>query len=143
MNLGVLRALVSVIVIFGHLLVFLTAMALGVFSLLGGVDAMQTLLMASPVLAVIAFGAFSNVIENKADPSERTRVSLMYATICVVFPLFLVGLVLALFWLFYQQLDHFGPDQLKITLGGVETFFGVFIGMISKSLFGYAPNSAK
>ncbi|WP_189637717.1 hypothetical protein [Rhizobium phaseoli] len=103
---------------------------------------MQTLLMASPVLAVIAFGAFSNIMENRTGNRDSIKVSATYAIVCSVFPIFLVFIILALFWLFYQQLNHFGPDQLKIALGGVETFFGVFIGMISKSLFGNAPNGA-
>ncbi|QND55654.1 hypothetical protein [Mesorhizobium huakuii] len=136
MTLGTLRTVVSVVAIFGHLFVFLVGIALGVFSLLSGVDAMQTLLMASPVLAVIAFGAFSNVIANRTGQPAPEKVSGTFALLCVAFPVILISLVLVLFWLFYQQLDHFGPDQLKIALGGVETFFGVYIGMISKSLFG-------
>jgi len=72
---------------------------------------------------------------------ERRRQGFrIYATLCLTFPLILIGIILILFYLFYLQLDRFGPDELKIALGSVETFFGVFLGAISKSLFGAASD---
>lgn len=137
-----LRSVVSTIVIFGHLAVFLAGMALGIFSLLNRNDALQTVLMASPILAVIALAAFANIMENSSVSKDNISVKLMYSVVCIVFPTVLIAIILALFYIFYLQLDGFGPDQLKITLGGVETFFGVFIGAISKSLFGASQASS-
>jgi hypothetical protein len=130
------RNSVAVIVIFGHLAVFIVALALGIFSILRGIDAIQTLLMASPILAVVALTAFTFVIDNQEGTTEQSKVSTLYAALCIIFPLILISIILILFFLFYLQLDKFGVEELKIALGGVETFFGVFLGAISKSLFG-------
>lgn len=131
------RAVVSVIVIFGHLLVFLLGLLLGVFNILRGTDAIQTLLMASPVLATTAFAAFSTALSETADQPNRKveLVTKLSAILVVTFPVILLGVILTLFYVFYKQIDGFGPDQLKISLGGVETFFGVYLGAISKFLF--------
>jgi len=130
-------------VIFGHLAVFAVALSLGIFSLLQGVDALQTLLMASPILAVIALTAFTYILDNQESVADDSKVSGLFAVLCIAFPLILICAILALFYFFYLQLNKFGPDQLKIALGGVETFFGVFIGSISKTLFGAPVNPTK
>jgi hypothetical protein len=85
---------------------------------------------------VIGLAAFTFVIDNQNGPKDRSKVSVLYSALCIIFPLILIVIILVLFFLFYLQLDRFGPDQLKVALGGVETFFGVFLGLISKSLFG-------
>jgi heme/copper-type cytochrome/quinol oxidase subunit 2 len=136
---NIVRSAVAVIVIFGHLGVFVVALALGTFSILRGFDALQTLLMASPILAVVALAAFTFIIDSQNEKDDTSRVSTLYAILCIVFPIILIGLILTLFYLFYLQLDGFGPEQLKVTLGGIETFFGVFLGAISKALFGTSP----
>ena len=46
------------------------------------------------------------------------------------------------FYITYEQVNNFGLESLKIALGCVETFFGIFIGMISDTLFGRAPVTA-
>jgi hypothetical protein len=139
---SVVRNLVAIIVIFGHLIVFIVALSLGIFSLLRGLDAIQTIMMASPILAVISTAAFTYVIDDYGASKDDVKVSWIYALLCIVFPVILIAVVLVLFYLFYLQLDHFGPDQLKVTLGAVETFFGIFLGSISKSLFS-SPRSKR
>jgi hypothetical protein len=136
---NIVRNAVAVIVIFGHLFVFIIALGLGIFSLLRGLDAIQTLLMASPILAVISLAAFTQMIDNQGVYVAETKVSSLYAVLCIAFPLILICIIFVLFYLFYLQIGRFGPDQLKVALGAVETFFGVFLGAISKSLFGNAP----
>lgn len=133
---NIVRNAVAVVVIFGHLVVFIVALGLGVFSLLRGLDAIQTLLMASPILAVVALAAFSQVMDYSGISVDEGKLSPLYAVLCIAFPVILICIILFMFYLFYLQLDRFGPDQLKVALGGVETFFGVFLGAISKSLFG-------
>jgi hypothetical protein len=130
------RNTVAVISIFGHLFVFGVALSLGVMSLLQGSDAIQTLLMASPVLSVIALSAFTHVLDTQVGDDDVSRVSALFAVICIIFPSILIISIMIVFYLFYSQLDGFGPDQLKIVIGAIETFFGVFVGSISKSLFG-------
>jgi hypothetical protein len=133
---GIVRSSVAAIVIFGHLAVFIVALALGIFSILRGFDAIQTLLMASPILAAVALTAFTFVIDHQEGAPDDPKVSGFYAVLCLIFPSVLIAIIMMLFFLFYLQLDRFGPDELKIALGSVETFFGVFLGAISKSLFG-------
>ena len=131
------RTSVAVIVIFGHLAVFISALTLGVFSLLGGTDAIQTLLMATPVLSTTALAAFSDVIArgDSVSQPENPKVSALYTILAIIFPLILLALIFIIFYLFWIQLDGFGPDQLKISLGCLETFFGIYLGAIAKSLF--------
>ena len=47
------------------------------------------------------------------------------------------------FYAVYVQLPGFGPEQMKIALGGIETFFGVFLGAISDTLFGKKETAAE
>ena len=84
--------------------------------------------------------AFTFVIDHEEGASDDAKVSGFYATLCLTFPMILIGIILILFYLFHLQLDRFGPDELKIALGSVETFFGVFLGAISKLLFGAASD---
>ena len=44
--------------------------------------------------------------------------------------------ILVLFVAAYYQVNHFGPEQLKIYIGFIETFFGIYVGAISDHLFG-------
>lgn len=141
MNRSVLTTRVAVIVIIGHVIVFINALALGILSMMRGIDAIQTLLMASPILAATAISAF-NALDDGADTSSADMMSKSYSFFAVFFPCLLVVVVCALFGLFWAQIDGFGPDQLKIALGGVETFFGVFLGAISRKLFGKTNNFA-
>lgn len=139
MNIAAVKSWVASIVIFGHLLVFFCGMMLGIFSLLSGIDAIQTILIACPVLSTTAFAAFGHVM-SEIDEAPRNRVSRdvskLFTIIVLVFPTLLLLAILSLFLLFWAQLDGFGPEQLKITLGALETFFGVYLGAISKKLFG-------
>jgi len=104
---------------------------------MSGTDAIQTLLMATPVLSTTALAAFSHVMNGPIEPAaKRASVSALYMVFSVSFPLALLALIFSIFYLFWLQVDGFGPDQLKIALGALETFFGVYLGVISKSLFG-------
>lgn len=139
MSVATVKSWVACIVIFGHLLVFIFGTALGILSLLSGIDAIQTILIACPVLSTTAFAAFGHVMSEMDEaPHERANrnVSKLFTIIVLVFPTALLLAILSLFFLFWAQLDGFGPDQLKIALGALETFFGVYLGAISKKLFG-------
>jgi hypothetical protein len=52
------------------------------------------------------------------------------------FPTALIGCIFIVFFAVYKEVPGFGPGNMKIALGGIETFFGVFLGAISDSLFG-------
>jgi hypothetical protein len=113
--------------------------ALGVFSLLNGIDAMQTLLMASPVLSATSLAAFSFILDSSVTSEDIRKVNLFFSIVVIFFPLLLLVAIVSILYLFWIQIDGFGPDQLKISLGGIETFFGVFLGAIARSLFGKEP----
>lgn len=132
----------ALIVIFGHILVFIAGLALGVFRLMSGTDALQTVLMASPILASTALAGMSHILNRKAgyQTSSEDPFSIV---LCLILPTILIAIILAVFILFYVQVDGFGPEQLKITLGAIETTLGAFLGAISKKLFGVDTRSGR
>lgn len=141
MRINTVRTCVAVVVIFGHLFVFVVGLSIGVFALLSGVDAIQTILMASPVLSATALAAFSYILAEANDERihkirANRKVSGVFAAVTIVFPVFLLSGILVLFFIFWVQIDGFGSEQLKISLGALETFFGVYLGAISRTLFG-------
>jgi hypothetical protein len=135
---GLLRSLVASVILFGHFLVFAAGLLLGIFGPLVGADAAQTVLMASPVLGVTATAALLWVIRGELGVARGKKVSFMFALVSLFFPIALLGCIFFIFYAVYKQVPNFGPDQMKIALGGIETFFGVFLGGISDALFGKA-----
>ena len=133
-----IRTTVAVIVLAGHFLVFLVGLLLGVFGPLGGADAVQTLLMASPILGVTATSALRFALRDEPQVADTKKVSGLFAFVTIFFPFSLIACIAVVFAAVYKEVSGFGPDQMKIALGGIETFFGVFLGAISDTLFGGA-----
>jgi len=76
-------------------------------------------------------------MDGPTEPAAKSaKVSGLYVVFAISFPLALLALIFSIFYLFWLQVDGFGPDQLKIALGSLETFFGVYLGIVAKSLFG-------
>jgi len=138
---GQVRTIVALVILAGHFLVFLFGLLLGVFGPLIGADALQTVLMASPVLGVTATAALMFALREEAGVAKGTRVSGLFAIVSIFFPSALIICVFLIFLALYKQVAGFGPEQMKIALGGIETFFGVFLGVISDTLFGARPRS--
>ena len=67
----------------------------------------------------------------------------LFAFVTVFFPTALIVCVFVVFYAVYVQLPGFGPEEMKIALGGIETFFGVFLGAISDTLFGKKDAAAE
>jgi hypothetical protein len=141
---GQVRALVAVIILLGHFSVFFAGLALGIFGPLANADALQTVLMATPILAVTASAALTWVIKGETGIQKGSRVSSLFAGVTIFFPTMLIICIFLLFYALYKQVPGFGPDKMKISLGGIETFFGVFLGAISDTLFGkHTENKTK
>jgi len=133
---GQIRTIVAVIILGGHFLVFLCGLLLGVFGPLLGTDAVQTVLMASPVLGVTATAALMFALRGEVDIARGQKVTGLFAFVTIFFPSALILCIFIVFYAVYVQLTGFGPEQMKIALGAIETFFGVFLGAISDTLFG-------
>lgn len=131
------RTMVALIVLGGHFVVFAFGLfALGLVGPLFGSDALQTVLMATPVLGVIAIAALKYVLASETNTKEGQSVSAAFAAVVIFFPSALIACILVLFIAAYYQVNHFGPEQLKIYIGFIETFFGIYVGAISDHLFG-------
>jgi hypothetical protein len=139
---GQIRSIVAAIILGGHFLVFIAGMALGLLGPLRGTDLVQTVLMASPVLALTATAAIRFVLEGQVYIEMGQRVTPIFMAVVIAFPTALIACIFFLFWSIYRQYDGFGPTEFKIGLGAIETFFGAFIGMISDKLFGPLPKPA-
>jgi hypothetical protein len=135
---GQIRAVVAFIILGGHFLVFMSGLLLGTFGPLTLSDSTQTILMASPVLGVTGAAALLWVIRGETGIVMGEKVSPVFAAVTMLFPLGLLLCIIIIFLAVYKQLPGFGPEQMKIALGGVETFFGVYLGTISDTLFGKA-----
>jgi hypothetical protein len=131
------RTTVALITLLGHFVVFAFGLfALGLFGPLFGNDLLQTVLMATPVLGVIAMAGLKYILANETEVSEGEQVGKAFATIVIFFPSALILCILAVFIAAYYQVSHFGPEQLRIYIGFLETFFGIYVGAISDHLFG-------
>jgi hypothetical protein len=133
---GQIRTVVALIILLGHFFVFFFGLLLGVLGPLLGSDALQTVLMASPVLAVTATAALKFALSGEGGIEKGIRVSGLFAFVTTFFPIALIVCIFIIFFAVYRQTPGFGPDEMKISLGGIETFFGVFLGAISDKLFG-------
>ncbi len=130
------RNLFSIIVIFGHFGAFL----FGFFALaIGGGRVNQEffnlILMASPVLSSTALAALVDLLARPSGGSRGRKVSGVFSAVTLFIPSVLVFCVVIVFYLFTSQSSIASPGDLKIALGVLETFFGAFLGAISKSLF--------
>ena len=139
---GQIRVLVAVIILGGHFLVFFCGLLLGIFGPLLGTDAVQTVLMASPVLAATATSALMFALRGEIGIRRGRKVTGLFAFVTIFFPSALILCIFVVFYAVYVELPGFSPDQMKIALGGIETFFGVFLGAISDTLFGSKANKA-
>jgi hypothetical protein len=133
---GQIRSLVAAITLGGHVFVFSAGMGLGLFGPLQGTDLVQVVLMASPVLAATAASALKFVLAGQTSIERGERVTTIFACVVIAFPVLLICGIFILFWSIYKQVSGFGPDELKIGLGALETFFGAYLGLISDKLFG-------
>ncbi len=140
---GQIRVVVALIILGGHFLVFFCGLLLGVFGPLLGTDAVQTVLMASPVLGVTATAALMFAMRGETGIHRGRKVTGLFAFVTIFFPLALILCIFVVFYALYVELSGFGPEQMKIALGGIETFFGVFLGAISDTLFGKKEAAAK
>ena len=102
----------------------------------------QTVLMASPVLGVTATAALMFALRGEVGIRRGKKVTGLFAFVTIFFPSALILCIFVVFYAVYVQLSGFGPDEMKIALGGIETFFGVFIGAISDTLFGSKAHKA-
>jgi hypothetical protein len=133
---GQVRILVAVIILGGHFLVFFAGLLLGIFGPLLGSDAVQTVLMASPILGVTATSALMFALRGETEIAQGSKVTAIFGFVTVFFQTALILCVFIVFYAVYKQISGFGPEQMKIALGAIETFFGVFLGAISETLFG-------
>jgi len=133
---GTIRVLVACIILGGHFLVFFAGLLLGIFGPLLGVDVVQTILMASPVLGVTASSALMFAMRGQTEIDRGEKVTTLFSTVTLFFPIALLVCIAVVFVAISRQVNGFGPDQLKISLGAIETFFGIFLGTIAQTLFG-------
>jgi hypothetical protein len=137
---GQIRTLVAIIILGGHFAVFFFGLLLGIFGPLGGADAVQSVLMASPILAVTATAALMFALRGEKKIARGSKVTSLFAIVTIFFPTALIGCIFVIFYAVYREVSGFGPDAMKTALGGIETFFGVFLGAISDTLFGKQGN---
>lgn len=132
----------ALVILLGHLAVFLAGLMLGIFGPLAGTDVIQIIVMTLPVLGATAFAALNYVLENEKGVARAYKVSAGFTFVVLLFPICLLSAVFAIFYFVYVQIPGFGPDNMKVSLGGVETMFGSYLGAISSKLFGktvYTP----
>ena len=139
MSKQLVRNIVSIITIFGHLIVFIAALSLGIFSLLGGIDVTQTLLMASPILVVTALAAFTHVLDNPSQRQIKANVgsicNFMYrVSDCIDRNYY--GIVLSILC----SIRPIWARSVKNILRCGRDLFWWWIGGISRALFGVSTN---
>lgn len=126
---------VAFIVIIGHFIVFAVALSFGLLQVLLKQDAFEILLMSSPVLSATALAALLYILDNETNRKKGKKVTNAFSVVVISVPIMLIVILAITFAAFLYQFRDFGPDQLKIALGATETFFGAYLGAISKKLF--------
>ena len=94
-------------------------------------------------VAVTATAALMFALRGEVGIHRGRKVTGLFAFVTIFFPTALIACVFVVFYALYVELNGFGPEQMKIALGGIETFFGVFLGAISDTLFGKKESAAK
>jgi hypothetical protein len=139
---GTIRTTVAGVILLGHFFVFVAGLGLGLFGPLRGTELVQTVLIASPILAVTATAAIRFILDGQYGRAKGRKVALPFAILVTAFPTALILCIFCLFYASFIQIEGFGPNELKVALGAVETFFGAFIGLISDRLFGPLPKAS-
>src|SRR5262245_41923150 len=109
---GQIRVIVALIILCGHFLVFFFGLLLGVFGPLLGTDAVQTVLMASPVLGVTATSALMFALRGEVGIRRGRKVTGLFAFVTIFFPSALILCIFVIFYAVYIQLSGFGPDEM-------------------------------
>ena len=132
-----LRQSVASVVIFGHVALFMYGFfGLGLFGPLWSEDALQVILMSTPVLGLTAGAGLIYILDTETVRRKGKKVNITTAFFCIAFPLALILSNFCLYWYAAGTPENFGPMELKLGLGVLETFFATFLGAISKKLFG-------
>ena len=125
-------------IIFSHFAIFVFAFFVAIAGRLEPIDILQMVLMGSPLLAALAIGAFSQIIA--AGTTLRDETLGLHWTMPLTCFAVVIAFIACLFWLYYQALvdrSTFSADLLKVLAGALETFFGVFLGLINRIVFKY------
>ena len=137
-----IRTLVALIVIFGHIGVFLFGfLMLGILVQNFSSDTLQIILMASPVLGATAVAAVKYILGQETATERGSLVDIGFAIVVISIPSILICMIGILFVITYYRLNGFSIDSLKISLGFLETFFAIFMTAISDRLFGTQPDA--
>src|SRR4051812_41613188 len=91
MRYGQLRALVAVVILAGHFAVFAFGLFLGIFGPLNRTDTLQTLLMASPVLTVVAASALNYTLQADGGSRQGRKARSLFAFVVIFFPIALIA----------------------------------------------------
>lgn len=135
-----IRITVSLIIIFGHLLVFIIGFFL--LNVLGPLeinDAIQLILMSTPILSIVSIQAMKYIMTDEIETLDNKKVSLSFSIVSIIFPSIFIFSIILIFLFTYFQIDGFSVSNMKLSLGIIETFLGIYLGMITDKLFNICP----
>ena len=126
-----LGRLVSLILVCGHILLFLFGFAVAGLGRFSQVDIAQLVLMSSPLLVVTAKAGFDYVIRNRNRTVDDTALNDRTSITLVV--LVTSSFIITLFFLYFLALFdavRFSSDQIKIGVGVIETALAGYMVII-------------
>lgn len=124
------KSQIAVVIFFGHVSLLIIAFFVYVYGHMDRDEVVQSLLMGSPLLAVTGPAALASI--NKRKPTQKSiqvTAHPLNLYICVIFVIMLF--VCYLFGLFPLGLHS---NDIKITIGIIETIFGLYIGVINETV---------
>jgi hypothetical protein len=128
-----LARILAMIVVYGHILLFVYGFVIWQFGTLEGTETIQLILMGSPLLALVAVAAFDFVMHAQVSDSSPLADSIKTQMAIVVTGGFLAMLFFAYtITLFNTQIT---ASAIKLLVGSVETAFGAYIGIIKDTFF--------
>ena len=126
----------SMMLVFGHIALFFFGLLVAAFGRLELTDAVQMILMGSPLLAVIALSGFIHMMTNMTIPPDDPTVDLSVARFLqFVVSTFIVALFIVYSMGLFRTEHILNADSIKILVGSVETVLGGYIASIKDRLF--------
>lgn len=132
------------ILVYGHIGLFLYGLfGLATFGRMSLTDVTQTILMGTPVLAIVSVSAFSHIVDgnhSKASPADADPVaSKMIFRVCYAF----IASLFFTYSLGIFPISGFDADIIRMMVGAIETVLGAYIAVIRDKIFPSPPTPAK
>ena len=136
MTIHALARRLAMIMVYGHIALFLFGLMVVAFGRLELSDSVQMILMGSPLLAVVALSGLDKIIGTMTIPQDDPAVDPSVSRFLqFVTSIFIVALFVVYCMALFRTESILSADGIKILVGVVETVLGGYVAKIKDRLF--------